>query len=271
MKGPAWLWPARAARWQRPALVAASVLFHIGVFTYLGAHGFGKAWTLRSEPEHFIPVEMEPRPLLPGEQVRVRPTPPRARPLPAPALADPDRPFRGRRDEDDQPTPPVPRPGPTVPGAPPAPAEVGTSPWTVRPEAPGDRVGRGLRTSPVGCRSRDLLTQAERVICDDRFGERAAAAAPVTGTGNPARDARFAREGGQRLAAYERRRLPLSGRPGVTLPHDCGGSNLGYGCAGSHLDPEFRQDPDATLNQNLGAQRGDPTAPRLPRPGQTGD
>jgi hypothetical protein len=138
----------------------------------------------------------------------------------------------------------------------------------------GDRVGRGLRTRGPGCATPGLLSAAERAICDDRFGQRAAAAAPVAGTGNPERDARFAREGAQRLADYDRRRRPLSGRPGVTLPDDCGGSNasnLGFGCAGAHLRPEFRQDREATLNQGVGADRGDPTAPRLPRAGQPDD
>lgn len=252
MKGLAWVWPSRATRWRRPALVATSVLFHIGVLTYLGANGLGQAWTLRSPvPDTFIPLEMEPRPMLPGEVARVRPAPPRSddSPLPGSALADPDRPFRDPLDEEDPPAAPVPRIGPAAPGAPPAPAEVGTSPWSVQPNTLGDRVGRGLRTSPVGCRSRDLLTAAERAICDDRFGQRAAAAAPIDDTaGSP-----FAAEGARRLAQYEALRRPLAGGSGNVGPQDGPGSNFGIGVAGAHLDPSFR--PDST--QNIRTDRRD--------------
>ncbi|MDI6623150.1 MAG: hypothetical protein QME55_00335, partial [Brevundimonas sp.] len=65
-------------------------------------------------------------------------------------------------------------------------------------------------------------------------------------TGNPERDARFAREGARALAGYEARRRPLSGGIGVVGPQEGPGSNFGMGVAGAHLDPSLR--PDSTSN-----------------------
>jgi len=276
-KGPGWVWPARADRWHKPVIVAVSLLGHAAIFSYLGLRSMGLTIPDLLESDPVIYVQMEPRPLLAGEVARVRPPPERAQDIAAPALpnsatAARDLPFRDPTEDDDIPAPPAPRLGTVAPGAPAPPP--GVEGWSVRPETLGDRVGRGLRTRGPGCNSPALLSAAERAICDDRFGQRAGAAPPVAGTGNPERDARFAREGAQRLADYDRRRLPLSGRPGVILSDDCGGSNqsnLGLGCAGAHLDPEFRQDREAALNQGLGTDRSNPTAPRLPRAGQTDD
>jgi hypothetical protein len=150
-------------------------------------------------------------------------------------------PYRRLDDEDDRPAPRL-----AAPGAPAPPADVGTAPWQVRPETTSDRVGRGLRTGQVGCANPNLLTPAERAICDDRFGARAAAAAPIAGTGNPDRDARFAREGARALAEYEARRRPLSGGTGNVGVQEGPGSNFGIGVAGAHLDPALR--PDSTTN-----------------------
>ena len=271
-RGPAWVWPVRAERWRNPVIVAVSVLGHVAVFAYLGLRSMGLTipGLLQSDPDPIIYVEMAPRPLLPGEVARVRPPPERAQDVAAPALpgsttAQPDLPFRDPTEDEESPALPVPRVGAPAPGSP-APLP-GVEGWSVRPETMGDRVGRGLRTRGPGCASPALLSAAERAICDGRFGQRAAAAAPIDDSaGSP-----FAAEGARRLADYERRRRPLSGRPGVTLPEDCVGSNLGFGCAGSHLAPEFRQDRESTLNEGLGSNRGDPTAPRLPRAGQTND
>ena len=226
---------------------------------------------LQPGPEPVIYIEMEPRPLLPGEAVRHREPVERPRVnLAMPGTRSAASPVRSRDEDDDQVVPPTPRLAAPTPNSP----VPGVEAWVVRPGTPGDRMGRGLRTRGPGCASPDLLSAAERAVCDDRFGQRARVAPPVAGTGNPERDARFAGEGAQRLADYDRRRRPLSGRPGVVLPDDCGGSNasnIGFECAGGHLRPEFRQDREATLNQGLGADRRDPTVPRLPRAGQSDD
>ncbi|HZV84985.1 MAG TPA: hypothetical protein VFF48_08375 [Brevundimonas sp.] len=220
--------------------------------------------------EPVIYIEIEPRPLLPGEAARYRASIEKPRVILAlPGTRSAASPLRSRMDDDDQ-VAPATRPLAAPPPGP-LPLSSGVEDWVVRPGTPGDRIGRGLRTRGPGCNSPALLSAAERAICDDRFGRRAAAAPPLAGTGNPERDARFAQEGARRLADYDRRRRSLSGRPGVSLTHDCGGSNLGFSCAGGHLRPEFRQDVEATLNQNLGADRDDPDVPRLPRAGQTDD
>lgn len=239
------VWSRRAERWRRPAIVAVSLGLHLLVLGLIGLRSFGLD-APAGPIERTIYVEIEPRPLLPGEVARVRPPP--ARPE-APSQSLPDAgaaaaqadPFRRPEDEDDQPAPRL-----AAPGAPAPPADVGTAPWRVRPETLGDRVGRGLRTSPVGCASPRLLTPAERAICEDHMAERAAAAAPIEGTGNPERDARFAREGARALAEYEARRRPLSGGTGNVGVQEGPGSNFGMGVAGAHLDPSLR--PDSTTN-----------------------
>lgn len=239
------VWPARAERWRKPAIVFLSAGLHVLVLALIGLRSLGL--DIAPQPsERAIYVEIEPRPLLSGEVARVRPPPDRPD---APAQALPDSgavavrtdPFRRPDDEDDRPTP---RPG--AAGAPAPPADIGTVPWQVRPETMGDRVGRSLRTGQVGCASPNLLSPAERAICDDRFGARAAAAAPIDGTGNPERDARFAREGARALASYEARRRPLAGGTGNVGVQEGPGSNFGMGVAGAHLDPALR--PDSTTN-----------------------
>ncbi|WP_343787510.1 hypothetical protein [Brevundimonas lenta] len=242
------------ARWRKPALITASVVAHVIVLGLLSYRAMGLAYRPLPAPPPVVYVEIEPRPLLEGEKARPRPTPvePTAEPerQPSPATAEASSsitsfrlPFqRQRDDEEDQPSPPAPRLA--APAAAPPPA--GVEAWTVRPETLGDRVGRGLRTRGPGCANPQLLTEAERAICDDRFAARAAAAPPVSGTGNPERDARFAREGARALAEYEARRQPLAGGVGVVGPQDGPGSNFGMGVAGAHIDPSLR--PDSTTN-----------------------
>jgi hypothetical protein len=161
-RGPAWVWPARAERWRKPAIVAVSVLGHVALFSYLGLRSMGLTLSgLVADPDPVIYVEITPRPLLPGEVARVRavPEPPqvtKAPALPGPPTADPDRPFRNPDDED-SPAPPAPRIGAPAPGAPAPPP--GVEGWAVRPETMGDRVGRGLRTRGPGCTSPGLLSR----------------------------------------------------------------------------------------------------------------
>ena len=235
------MWPARAEQWRKPAIVAASLLLHAGVLAFLGLRTMGLATPL-PDPNPTIYVQLEPRPLLADETPR---RPVAARQLEAPPLARAltTRVLREDEDEDDRPAPPSPRLAAAAPGAPPAEAQ---GAWTVRPRTLGDRIGQGLRTSTIGCAAAAVLSPAERAICDDRFGRRAAAAAPIEGTGNPDRDARFAREGARRLAEYEALRRPLAGGSGNVGPQDGPGSNFGMGVAGAHLDPSLR--PDSTQN-----------------------
>jgi hypothetical protein len=260
-----WVWPDRAERWRRPALIGASVVLHALILGSLALRAFDAVEWIGPDMEAFpppaIPVEIVTRPLLPGERVRVRQT--SASPavvertdLPASAAAAPDLPFRRPLDkeEDEGPTTPVPHIAAPAPGAPAVPGGEGA--WTVRPESMGDRIARSLRTSPIGCANLDLLGPADRNECERRFAERAAAAAPIEGTGDARRDAAFAREGARALAEYEARRRPLSGGTGVIGPGDCPGSNFGTGCAGARLPdvPGIDMRQGATTTHN-GAQR----------------
>ena len=268
MTGLAMVWPVSAERWRRPALVAASIAFHVAVLGYIALRTFASIPPDLADrpldlPDTLIPVQMEPRPLLDGEKARARTVPPPAvdrtdvQPLtgtPSPAFM----PRLRKPDDADSAAPPAPlaphlsapaRPG--VGGAPPPGAD---NPWIVRPETLGARVARSLRGSSIGCATPTLLSARERVDCDERFGEAAARAAPIEGTGHPERDARFAREGAQALARYDARRRPLSGGVGVVGPQDGPGSNFGMGVAGALLDPSLR--PDST--QNIHTRRDGP-------------
>ncbi|MBU2231218.1 MAG: hypothetical protein KKG69_08045, partial [Alphaproteobacteria bacterium] len=130
---------------------------------------------------------------------------------------------------------------PAPPGAPP-PADV----WRVDPANRSGAMARSLRQGLPGCASPDLLNDAERRHCRDEFARRGENAAPITGSGNPQRDAAFAREGARRLAEWEAKRRPLSGGVGVVGPADCVGSNFGTGCAGAQLNPSLA--PDSSRN-----------------------
>lgn len=241
------MWPARAERWRTPAIVAVSILGHVALFSWLGLRSVGLTvpGLLQRDPDPIIYVQIEPRPLLPDEVARERPAPapPQTNAALAPPgspAAAPDRVLRDPGEDEARPAPPVPRAPSPAPGVSPPSSDVGA--WTVRPRSLGDRIGAGLRTSPLGCAHPETLSMAERAVCDTRFGQRAAAAAPIDNTaGSP-----FAAEGARRLAEYEARRRPLAGGTGVVGPQDGPGSNFGMGVAGSHLDPSFR--PDSTEN-----------------------
>ena len=235
---------ALPARWRKPAIVAASVLAHVLVLGVLGYRHYSQAPLVISDAP-VIFMEIEPRPLLPDEK-------PRPRPASAPPLVETRPGLNGRtspltplrRIEDEDQNAPDPRLVRPAPGAPTTGAE---QPWLYRPEAMSGAVARSLRTSPVGCDMRDgRMSAAEQQLCDDRFNERAGRARSISGSDNPERDARFAREGAAAIAGYEGRRRPLSGGTGVVGPADCVGSNFGTGCSGAHLDPSLQ--PDSTTN-----------------------
>lgn len=256
MSGRAWVWPRIDRRWRKPVLMGASAVLHAAVLGVLIASGMGERLTVVNTPSPppVLYVEIEPRPLLQDEQPRPRPAPDAAPTDQPPAPAPPQRtllgfrlPFQRDRSEeeaDNRPAPPAPRLASPAPGLPAPPA--GADAWQVRPETMGDRVGLGLRTRGPGCASPQLLSREEQQICEERFAERAASAAPIEGTGNPERDARFARDGARALAEYEALRRPLAGGVGVVGPQDGPGSNFGMGVAGAHLDPALR--PDSNTN-----------------------
>lgn len=255
-----WIWPEKAERARKPALIAASVALHVAVLGYMALRNF-ESPALPGLTSHTvaIPLDLSPRPLLENERPR-EPAPARTAEALAPAAsvaASPLAPPRGREKEDeDQPPAPTGRiaaPAPSGAPAPPAGA------WQVQPETLRDAIARSLRQGIPGCRNmREQLTAAERALCDGRFNEAAGRAAPLRGTGNPDRDARFAAEGAREMRRYEQRRRPLTGGVGVVGPADCPGSNLGMGCAGAHLPDvpgvDMRQGARTTHN---GGQRSD--------------
>lgn len=96
------------------------------------------------------------------------------------------------------------RSGQTGPGVPDTPGRHGAV--GVRP-AP---FNSSSRTSTLACRNlARTLTLEEQAVCDERFIQAASGASRINGTGDPARDARFAAEGAAALARYEQRRLGL--------------------------------------------------------------
>lgn len=248
-------------RWRRASLVAVSVVAHIVVLGSLAARTLETdRWGDEAPPLIFL--EIEPRPLLAGERLRAPPAS-AARLIEVP-LAGAGRtlvliPNPRLEDEADDRDPRLARP---APGAPLAGAD---DPWRVQTGPTSRSVSGSLRNSAVGCDMRTgRMSAAEQQLCDDRFGERAGRAAPISGSGDARRDARFAQDGARAMAIYESRRRPPSGGTGVTIPDECVGSNFGQGCAGDHLEPHYRQNRSSQTDDILGRDRRDPNLPTLP-------
>jgi len=200
----------RPERWRTPALVTGSVVFHAVVLGALGLRSVNITDASPPQPR-LLYLHIEPRPLLEGEAARMR--------LPRSDNRTAPQPHRnsavsGDEDSGVLPTPPTPRLA-VPPADTPAPAaREADSAWTVRPEVSSGQGLRSQRANVIACRTPQFLTPAERIACDDRFGQAAARAAPMTGSGDPDADSRFAREGAERLAAYAARREALTpGRP----------------------------------------------------------
>lgn len=240
--------------WRKAGLATVSAAFNALLIAALSLTALGIEETAAPPPPPLVYLDIEPRPLLPGEIERRPPVEAPAReetPLSASASTTTStlaRPLE-KDDEDDRPAPPNPRIAVAPPAGAPAPP---SADWTVRSDVRGS-VARSLRQGLPGCSVPSRLTQVERDACREDFERRASAAPPIEGTGNPERDAAFAREGARRLAQWEAQRRPLSGGVGVTAPADCVGSNFGTGCAGAHLAPvpntDMRQGADSLIRQ----------------------
>lgn len=241
--------PFQRPDWRKAGLAALAAAINIALIAALSVTALGiDGEDFAAEPPP-IYLDIEPRPLLPDERPRI---PSMATPDVAPAAAptaspSPSvRPPAAEAQAVPRPAPQRPRlAAPTPPGAPP-PADV----WRVDPSNRSGAMARTLRQGLPGCASPDLLNEMERQHCRNEFARRGENAAPITGSGNPERDARFAREGARRLAEWEATRRPLSGGVGVVGPADCVGSNFGTGCAGAHLDPSLA--PDSRQNVQTG-------------------
>lgn len=239
---------------RQAAWIAASLAGHALVIAAL-AWGAVKPVDLPEQTAPLVYLDIEPRLVRPNDPVR-KPTEAARRTEARQAAARAA--LGAQQPPTAAPTPSPPRPRLAAPasGATPTPP---ADPWQVRREELGDAVARSLRAGIPGCRTPDILSQAEREACDQTFGAAAALAPPIAGTGNARRDARFAREGARALAEYEAARRPLAGGVGVVGPADCVGSNFGTGCAGAHLDPALRQ--GATTNIRQGSNKLDGMAP----------
>lgn len=236
-----------AARNRRYLAVGTSFIVHTVVLGTLGVMAAHKVAVVTFDTPPMI-IEIEPRPLIANESVR-RPSKAASpdqtdRPVSSPSAGSPARP-NVRQVQTELRVEPSDTPGSTRQNS-----ETRGSNWQVGPDANlGERVGRSLRTSVLGCQYPERLTAEERAVCDERNAERTARALErvprITGTGNPERDARFEAQGREKLRAYERNRAPPPdaerGNVGVG---DGPGSNFGMGDAGRHLDPSLR--PDST-------------------------
>lgn len=257
-------------------MLGVSILIHVAILTPLALQRANQPdLTAVDLDPPMIMVEMEPRPLLPGESLREP-----VRQAAADAASQATVPARGEvlagrvtaplatTRTETPPAPPAPRIAATAPES--AAAAAAADAWRVSPESMRAAVARSLRTGAVGCRAMDgRLSPSEQRLCDDRFNEAAGRAGPpgprTLDASEARREARFAREGARALAQYEARRRPLSGGVGIVGVGDCPGSNLGAGCAGAHLDPAIRHGATTVGNPGLGSN--DPE-PMRPIPGQ---
>lgn len=238
--------PDRHLDWRKVGLATASVAINTALIAFLSFTALGIEGDLVAPEQPPIYVDITPRPLLPEEQPRT--------PVQAPAINDVAAAAQDARptvqtpsprqpaSQDVRPSPIRPRIAAATPEGAPAPPDA----WTVNPNDRAGAMSRVLRQGLIGCTTPQQLNAAERAHCREDAMRRGMNAAPITGTGNPERDAAFAREGARRLAEWEARRRPLSGGVGVVGPADCVGSNFGTGCAGAQLNPSLA--PDSTRN-----------------------
>ena len=232
---------------RKAALALASVGVNAGLILALSLNAIGQRPVERSDLP-LILVEIEPRPLLRDE----RPRPPLTAPQPDVAMRSRTRediaPAPRRRDPayEGRSTPVQPRLAvQTLAGAP-APEAA----WRVDSTDRRGAMSRSLRLGATGCASPELLNEAERRRCRDRFGERTAAAPQITGSGDAERDAVFARQGARRLAAWEaQRRSPARGDPPCETSHPMAG------CEGVNIQVDLFSSRDGFLpNQRKGRE-----------------
>lgn len=258
----------RRPDWRKLGLAAASIAINVGLIAILSFTGLGIRQTQRIVEPPLIYLDIEPRPLLPDERPRpavsapVQAQTPRSE-TPSRALVHSPTTSAPTTTSQDRPSPINPRIAAPAPQSVPAP----DNQWTVSSDRTA-AMGRTLRQGLSGCTNPQMLSREERQQCEDRRAQIGRNAAPITGTGNPARDAAFAREGARRLAQWEADRRPLSGGVGIVGPADCVGSNFGTGCAGAQLDPSLAPDSSSNVQTRRDGHRagGAPITPGAPAP-----
>lgn len=253
-------WPRQTRPdWRKVALATASVVINAGLIAVLSLTALGIDAPPSAPDLRPVYIDISPRPLLPNE----RPRPAMQTPEPVSISAsrgagviDAAPTDRVASASDSRPAPIRPRIAAPAPQGAPAPPDA----WTVNPNDRPGAMSRVLRQGLIGCTTPQQLSAAERANCLQDAERRGRNAAPITGTGNPERDAAFAREGARRLAEWEARRRPLSGGVGVVGPADCVGSNFGTGCAGALLPDvpgvDMRQGAETTINRGERRRQG---------------
>ncbi len=263
-------WRGPKARLRAVGL-GVSLALHCVILGIIGLWHVSPSSIVPADASAPIHLELEPRPLLPGERAG-RPTASLAQPADrAEATRSAVQPTLSERPEDeDRPTAPSPRlASPLAPGAEPtAPAgpSSGAAPpddrWAVRPSDLRGAVARSLRLGAAGCRALDgQLPKGEQQICDDRFNEAAGRARPLgprTLSGSEVRrEDQFARDGAAALARhrdrYDRGRAPLrSGLGVVGATPDCPGGNLRSTCPGANLPSHYQHPENAPQGGGAG-------------------
>ncbi len=257
-------------RRKRLAVLGGSLALHAAVLALIGYELVQTPLT----PDPTIDqtpvfVELEPRPLLPGEVAR-RParaaeTAQETQPLHIARTTSTAAPRPTAEEEADRPSPPTPR----VVAAPPA-GTAGTAggatgsatgadgAWTVRPTDRRGAMARSLRLGAAGCRTMDgHLSEAEQRQCDDAFNAAAGRARPIgprsLNASERARQAQFASEGAAALARYERRRAPMRSGVGVVgAAPECPGGNLRGTCPGANLASHYQHQEEAPFGGSAG-------------------
>lgn len=195
-------YPARApADLRRIAILGGCVVLHLGVLAVLGLTTIEQENPAPSDQPLFV-IELIPRLPLQGPDSRA-PAPSSAgvesRALTAAAAATATAPLLPASPA---PIPPVPR-APAKPVHSPVPlGHPGAAPL---PVSPGDAaIAQALRNGALGCRL-GRSSPADQDRCDRAAAEATARAAPISGSGAPDRDARFAALGAEAMAEHESR------------------------------------------------------------------
>ena len=257
-------------RRRRLAVLGGSVALHAAVLALIGYELVQTPLTPDPTVDQTpVFVELEPRPLMPGEvarrAARTAEAAQETQPLHAARPSPADTPRTTADVESDRPSPPAPR----IAAAPPA-GEQGSAgaaagsasgaegAWTVRPTDRRGAMARSLRLGAAGCRTMDgHLSEAEQRQCDDAFNAAAGRARPIgprtLNASERARQDQFAREGAAALARYERRRAPMRSGVGVVgAAPECPGGNLRGTCPGANLPSHYQHQEESPFSGTAG-------------------
>ncbi len=211
--------------WRNAGLVAASVGLNAGLIALLYLGETQPRTLARASPRPLY-LDIEPRQPLATD--RSAPVAPRRPDLAASPAARQVVASHLASDE-------VPPPAPAVPAGPSIDERWRVAPGTA-PRA--GRAGAGL----TSCDAPHRLSVEDRRRCDARWARPGEGSRVITGSGDPERDAAFARQGARRLAAWEAQRAePPRGDP------PCENPNPMSGCEGVNVSVELFSSRDGIL------------------------